>query len=239
MGSSSSSSSSSSSDSSDDDDDSFDSLYVRKRSNVQRFESNRGIATLHTARIYGRIKDKCEERSALFTGLTLYELDMCNGELPHECFPEKPPCDSSSETVDGTSSWSSDSSSWCTSVSKSVDEEEDTKFASLSSTSTSESGSNDDDDDNDDGDDDDSSSSRVGPGRRRRLVELPEQRRIDRHSVQVAPPRREDPRGLFVELFVVVELLVELLVVVEQQQQRFERLCLLNFLEGSKTYFIS
>merc|ERR1712146_388248 len=105
------------------------------------------------ARIYGRIKDKCEERSALFTGLTLYELDMCNGELPHECFPEKPPCDSSSETVDGTSSWS-------TSVSKSVDEEEDTKVASLSSTSTSESGSNDDDDDNDDGDDDDSSSSR-------------------------------------------------------------------------------
>merc|ERR1712146_226172 len=121
----SSSSSSSSSDSSDDDDDSFDSLYVRKRSNVQRFESNRGIATLHTARIYGRIKDKCEERSALFTGLTLYELDMCNGELPHECFPEKPPCDSSSETVDGTSSW-------CTIVSKSVDEEEDTKVASLS-----------------------------------------------------------------------------------------------------------
>ena len=40
-------------------------------------------------------------RSILLTGTRFHEVDLCNGELPLECFPEKPPCDSSSDTVDG------------------------------------------------------------------------------------------------------------------------------------------
>jgi hypothetical protein len=92
-------------------------LFQRKRNNVNHYREGRGFATLRTARVNGRVPDVCEGRSRTLTNLHVQELDMCNGELPKECFPERPICDSSDLTdTSSTVSEGDDTSSACTSA---------------------------------------------------------------------------------------------------------------------------
>jgi NAD-dependent dihydropyrimidine dehydrogenase PreA subunit len=85
-------------------------LFVRKRNNINKWKEGQGVAHLRKARINGRIVDRCQERASILTNMVVRDIDMCNGELPVECFPAKPPCsdDDDDDTYDGTTSHSDD-----------------------------------------------------------------------------------------------------------------------------------